>query len=182
MTKLKVNREGKIKLALSFAVVIYALYVSIADKSMDAIVTMLLSCAGDINIMASSGALTGIKENSFNSGVMCFALAHFGYVSAMGKNPLCMGITMTACVLIYICINLRPSDDKLLYIPYAIAILTSAINAWLFSYIAGIGMVLFLISDIVLSIFEDKNPKWQIVIWATYIPAQVLMLTAVLLN
>lgn len=182
MTKLKVNREGKTKLSLSFSVVIYALIVTIITRNWEAILIMLLACAGDINIMASRGALTGKKENTFNSGVMCFALAHFGYVSAMGRNPLCMGITMTACVLIYMCINLRPSDDKLLYIPYGIAIITNAVNAWNFSYIAGIGMILFVISDIVLSIFEEKNPKWQIVIWATYIPAQVLMLTAILLN
>lgn len=180
---LKINREGKTKLTLSLLLVGYALFISIYTKTIEPIVIMLISCFGDINIMASRGALTGKKEeNAFENGILCFSLAHFGYVSVMGRNPTCMIITMSAVVVIYALINKRPSGDKLAYIPYTIALVTSAVNAWHFSYIAGIGMILFLISDLVLSIFEDKDPKWQIVIWVTYVPAQILMLTALLLN
>ena len=183
MTKLlKINREGKTKLALSLLLVLYALCISIYNKTMEPIVIMLMSCFGDINIMASRGALTGKKEDTFEAGILFFSMAHFGYVSAMGRKPVCMIITMSAVVVIYSLINKRPSGDKLAYIPYTIALVTSAVNAWFYSYIAGIGMILFLISDLVLSIFEDKDPKWQIVIWATYVPAQILMLTALLLQ
>lgn len=183
MTKLlKINREGKTKLTLSLLLVVYALFISIYDKTMEPIVIMLMSCFGDISIMASRGALTGKKENTFETGILCFSMAHFGYVSAMGRNPVCMIITMSAVVVIYVLINKRPSGDKLAYIPYTIALVTSAVNAWLFSPLAGIGMILFLISDLVLSIFENKDPKWQIVIWVTYVSAQICMLTAILLQ
>lgn len=182
MNKLQINREGKIKLIFSLSAVCFSVYVSIVNKSLDAITAMTFSFIGDVCIMASRGALTGKKENTFNLGVMSFAFAHFIYVSAMGGRSIFILITMSSCIVIYGLINLKLKNDKLIYIPYTVSLLTSTINAWMYSVISGIGMILFLSSDGVLSIFEKKGIMYQIIIWVLYIPAQYLMLTALLLN
>lgn len=180
MNKLKINREGKSKLIASLSLVVYAFVVTLISKNVGAIIVMILSFFGDVCIMAKRGALTGKKENTFDLGVMFFGFAHLGYIITMGHRPVCIIIATIACIFICILMKVKP-NSKLIYIPYAIVLFTCAINAWFFLYIAGIGMILFLLSDGVLSLFEDKAPGYQILIWVLYVPAQYLMLTSILI-
>ena len=182
VTKLNVNREGKIKLILSLLVLAGSVYVAIAKQNILPFIAMFFSSIGDINIMASRGALTGKKEKTFDWGVVAFAAAHAVYIYAMGKRPVFVVISIVLFVAVLILTIIKPENAKWHFIPYTLILFTSLINSWLFAIIAGIGMVLFLLSDLTLSIFEEKGPKWQIPIWVEYIPAQILMQLALLLE
>lgn len=182
MKKLRLNSEGKMKLFLSLALFAYSVYVTFASKNMGAWYAMLLSTFGDIAIMASRGALTGKRERTFNIGVVFFSFAHLAYVGAMFNNEITVVIAVISFIAVALITWFQPRGKTWNFIPYAIALLNSAVNAWLFSWVAGVGMILFLASDLILSICEEKSPKWQIAIWATYVPAQVFMLTAILIK
>lgn len=178
---MKINREGKIKLFLSFALLGYSFLVSVITKNFLAFLAMFFSTSGDIYIMASRGVFCEQKKNSFKLGVVAFAFAHIIYIMAMQNEHSIAFVTisMTALFMV-ICLTVL-KDNNSNFIPYAICIIVNAINAFLFSWIAVAGMVLFLTSDAILSICEKKSSKWQIAIWATYVPAQVLILTSILL-
>lgn len=182
MTKLNVNREGKIKLFFSLAVLVGSVYVSISKQNILPFVAMFFASIGDTAIMASRGALTGKKEKTFDYGVVAFAASHAVYIYAMGKRPVFVVISIVLFIAVVILTKIKPENAKWHFIPYTLILFTSCANAWLFAIMAGIGMVLFLLSDLILSIFEEKNPKWQIPIWVTYIPAQILMQIALLLE
>lgn len=182
MTNLKVNQEGKVKLFLSVSVLVYSVYVSIAVNSIFPFIAMFFSSIGDIAIMASRGALTGKKENSFDWGVIAFSAAHTVYVYAMREErTVFLAIAISLFIAVLILTKIKPADKKWNYIPYTLLLFTSFANTWFFAILAGIGMVLFLSSDLILSICEEKSPKWQIPIWATYIPAQILILSSFML-
>lgn len=182
MKTIQINREGSVKLTLSFALLAYAVCVTAYTKNIFAFLAMFFSTTGDIAIMASRGAVTGKKERSFNIGVCAFAFAHMCYVCAMLNNNVTMAIALISFIAVSGITLFQPMDKKWNHIPYTVAIFNNAINTWLFSWVAGVGMILFLASDLILSVCEERNPKWQIPIWATYVPAQVFLLTAILLK
>lgn len=182
MKKLRINNEGKIKLFLSLSLFAYSLYVTFATKNMGVWYAMLLSTFGDVAIMASRGALTGRKERTFNIGVIFFSFAHLAYVGAMFNNEITVIIAVISFIAVALTTWFQPRGKTWNFIPYTVALLNAAVNAWLFSWVAGVGMLLFLASDAILSICEERSPKWQVAIWATYVPAQVMILTAILIK
>lgn len=179
---LRINKEGKVKLLLSFTLLAYALYVTAYTNNFFTFVAMLLSTIGDIAIMNSRGCLTGRKEPTFNVGVCAFSFAHMAYVCAMLNNNVTIVIALLSFSVTFVTTLFQPKGKKWNNVPYTVAIFNNAINAWLFGWVAGTGMVFFITSDLILSVCEEKSPKWQIPIWATYVPAQAFLLTALLLN
>ena len=83
---------------------------------------------------------------------------------------------------IFLNFNAKIKQGIWICIPYAVCLALNAVNSWSFSTLAGIGGILFLVSDAILSVFEKKSPKWQLAIWFTYVPAQICLLTAILIN
>ena len=181
--RIKINNEGKIKLLLTFSLLAYSICVSIKKSDIGALSFMLFATIADICIMASRGAVTGRKEKeAFNLGIILFTVVHFICSYIMQTEIIYNIICVAALYVVPIAVWLKPPLDKIAYIPYGIALVSNTINAWHFSIIAGIGATLFVISDAVLAICEERSPKWQILIWATYVPAQILLLTAILLS
>ena len=185
MKRLRINREGMVKEFLSLALVIFAIYVAITTKNLFAFFFFSFSNLGDTSIMASRGTFSGKKKNTFTLGVVFFAMAHVFYILAMKTQySIILGkVDLILCIFVII-LSIYPSarNDKLNFIPYAVCLIINVFNACMFSIIAGIGGFLFLASDGILSICEERNPKWQIAIWATYVPAQILLLTSILME
>lgn len=178
---MRINREGKIKLFFSSSLLLYSILVSIITKNFAPFLAMFFSSMGDIYIMASRGVFCEEKRNSFKPGVVSFAFAHMVYVTGMKHEHSIVFVSIAMVALIMVIYLSVTKNNNSNFVPYAICLITSAVNAWLFSWIAGIGMILFLASDAILSICENKSPKWQIAIWATYVPAQAFLLTAILI-
>lgn len=179
---LRLNQEGKVKLGFSFALLIFSLGVTLATKNKYVFLAMLCSSAGDILIMSSRGCF-GKKENQFENGVIAFAMAHLAYMVAMPTylSDTCLYIALWCFVLIiFLNFNAKIKQGIWICIPYAVCLALNAVNSWSYGTLAGIGGTLFLVSDAILSVFEKKNPKWQIAIWVTYVPAQICLLTAIL--
>lgn len=180
-----INREGKVKLFLSLSLLAYASYTAHMANNMSVIFAMLLSTIGDIFIMESRGVFEEQKRDSFTLGVIAFALAHLFYIIAIEtkySNYIAAGTIILVLITMYLAVAKKTRDTKACFIPYALCILSNAVNSWIFGLIAGLGMTLFIASDVILSLTEERNPKWQIAIWATYVPAQALLITSILLK
>lgn len=190
---MKVKRRGVIKILLSGTLLLYAIVTSILTRNLLVAVAMLSSTIGDIFLMSNKGDLgfEPQKSESLEMGICAFACAHLAYILAMRTekffiSALISGIAICAMTIIHIAPEKKKDQEQkahyILYELYAICILANAANAWMYSLIAGIGMTLFLISDIVVCISIGKNPKWQLITWTTYVPAQALLITATLIH
>lgn len=180
--RFNINQEGKIKLFLTFSLLAYSIYITILTKNFDVLSCMIFSTLGDICIMSSRGAVTGKNEKTFGLGVILFSIAHMEYILVMQSTRYIPIIAMVSVCLVIIISTMQKEGAKLNYIPYTVILFCNAINAWFYAPLAGIGMLFFLASDLILSICENRSPKWQIAIWATYVPAQILLLTAILIS
>ena len=183
----RITNEGKIKLSFSIALFIYSAIVVLLGGAKFALPAMICSTLGDIYIMASRGVFTerlNAKED-FSEGVFSFACAHMAYIIAMPteKSEYCFKIALICTVILAILkVNFKIRSSKIFCVPYAVCLIASVLNAYEYGILAAIGGTLFLLSDGILALFEEKDPKWQIAIWATYVPAQVCLLTAILIG
>ena len=182
---LRVSNEGIIKMSLSFSLLLYAFIISIIKKDGYIFIPMLCSTIGDLLIMSSRGVFDNRKQKSFEGGVVAFTLAHLSYLylmqTATFKDNLfkSAGVWAIALIIMYVFPNIRKT--KLFLGVYAIILITNLINAFAYSELAAIGGILFVASDLSLAIFEEKASKWQILIWAAYVPAQICLLTSLLM-
>lgn len=177
--------EKIIKLLLTFSLLIFSIIAAIISNNEIISIAMLCSSIGDILIMASRG-IFGTKKNKdqFIIGTLCFAIAHYGYLCALLQPQFFPLLIVEMCLVLGMitiaCIN-KFKTNKIINILYALCILISAVNAFNFHLVAGIGYVLFIISDIILIIKEDKERYWQIPIWIFYVAAQMCILTSPLI-
>ena len=190
MKRISITKEGKIKLILSFSLLIYSVIVSAITKEHDIFSAMIFSFFGDIFMLRNGLAFGNVKDESdFPFGVIMFALAHVVYLIIMQTNtPWHIIVTVIQWLLViaifisYIITTWYQKKRYIICIPYAICILIATINAWMFNVASGIGYTLFVISDLIIVIFKDNRPKWaNFAVWGTYVPAQVLILTSFLL-
>lgn len=185
---IKVNTEGKVKLILSFSLLIYSVVVGIITENIFVFPAMMLSTLGDISIMSYRKVFYSEGKEYFVNGVLFFALAHYCYLICMETkytvpNVIIATILLFIVVLIFTFVKEKRSD--VISVPYALVLLVNVFNALNFGLLAGIGGLLFLASDSILSIGEKKKAEgiaWQWAIWLTYVPAQALLLTAILLK
>lgn len=189
MKRINIKMEGAIKLAISIGLLVLSIVATIRTGNKFIMFGMAASTLGDFNIMNSRGVLWNPnKDNkSFAYGMICFSIAHLMYVFAMGGHKIFVGIEVLFCVLIIIMIwgqkdkeNFDPLESKVLQVLYAGCIITAAVNALFFFWIVALGYVLFISSDLTLSILEKKDPRGQIAIWALYAPGQVLIISGLL--
>lgn len=180
----RIKKEGWIKLALTAALSILALVVAFITHNSGVFAAMFSSTGGDIEIMSSRNALgTGKDKTRFTKGVVFFAIAHFLYSLSMmrGTKDWIIIVVLEMILFLAICAIAYQNDYKnttILNVCYAICLLFATINAWRFCMLAGIGYLLFVISDIILIIKEDKEPWWQIPIWVFYVSGQTCIITS----
>lgn len=178
---IRINKEGKIKLFLTISLLIYSAIVTGITEIYIVMLPMLASTIGDISIMSSRGCCTGKKEKSFEYGIIAFGAAHLLYI-AMMPTKISLKLLLIAVPLYAIAAWFAINKKRTLAsVFYALIIILNFINSILFHPLAMVGMIFFIISDILLAIFEDKNPKWQIAIWVTYVIAQICIITTFLL-
>lgn len=179
MGKLRINREGTIKLRLSLLLLAFSVAIAIKKENIVLFLPMLASTIGDIAIMSSRGCCTGKKENSFEYGIIAFATAHLYYICLM-KTVISPYLIVIAFLLLA-AIVFASENRNVASALYAVVIIMNAINSYFFHPLAFVGMILFIISDILLALFEDKSPWWQIPIWIFYVAGQICLLTSLFL-
>lgn len=184
----KINKEGLIKLFLSFSLLVYSIIVSVIAKNFIIAAAMLCSSIGDFCIMASRGVFSGKKrKDSFSAGVIMFAIAHCIYISAM-ENKYTDIFFIVAVLVMIVTSSAAQNIDKgakaetVMMVSYAVCLLINMINAFIFSILSGVGVIFFMISDGILALKEKKEPKWQIPIWITYVLAQICIITSFLIK
>lgn len=187
--KIRINKEGKTKLMLSFALLIYSVYVYISTGSYLAFIAMFASTIGDISIMSYRNCFHKKKNIHLMYGVVAFCVAHITYILAMetyfSKLLLYVGIIAFIFLLSVLAFVSKRKSRDIVFFLYSIVIGCNLINTFFYHNLAFTGMLLFVISDLVLLIGEKKkiNGIWlQVIIWATYVPAEALLLTSLLSN
>ena len=184
MTKLRIsiNKEGKIKLILTTLLFACSAVVTVISQWVYLVILpMFASTIGDISIMTSRGCCTGKKENTFEFGIIAFGAAHLLYI-AMMQTQYSLKILLIAFILYAITVCLAINKKRTAAsVFYAMIIILNFINSIFFHPLAMIGMILFIISDIILAIFEDKDPRAQIAIWFFYVTGQLCIITSFLL-
>ena len=187
--KMNMTTEGKVKMLLSVLLLVFALIVSGICKNIFIFFAMFFSSMGDFAIASSRGAIYREKKSKsdFYTGVSAFAFAHLVYVISMLHFKIEMPVFIKIIIGIlavssFIAYFMGETNNEHCTIPYAICLLSTCCVAFKFSIITGIGYILFLVSDLILALFEEKNQKWQYAIWGTYVPAQAVILTSFLLK
>ena len=180
------NTEGAIKFSLTLLMLMYSLVIAIVTKNLLIFLAMFLSTIGDIFIMTSRGCLKVLIGNSkkqFQNGVVAFGMSHLMYISTL-RTEFSTRLFWIAVpvVVILVCLRFFQNYESQIMVTYAAVLLMSLANCIDYSWIATVGAGLFIASDSILAICEKRNPKWQIAIWATYVPAQILLITSTILK
>lgn len=181
--KIRLTNEGKIKLVLSLSLMVYASIISIINRNFNAILPMLWSMIGDICIMSSRGCIFGGKKtNTFKFGIISFAVAHMTYIAVMQTKFSLTFFFISAFLFIFIMVTSLKCNKTVPSAIYAIILIMNFINSIFFDVLAVVGLASFIISDAVLAKYEEENERWQILIWATYVFAQICILTSLVLT
>ena len=183
-----VSNEGLTKLIITSLLSIYAVIVSIKiNNPFVAALPMLISSLGDISLMKNRNVFYNKDEMDFRHGVLFFMFAHIFYLNDMQtKFSLTALIIMVSMVIIFVVFAfiVKVKDDIKIVPFYAIVLITSVINTFFFSKVAFIGGLLFFISDSLIGLFillKKNGMNTQVAIWVTYVPAQILLLTSLML-
>ena len=182
MSKLRINAEGRIKLFFSLSLFIYSIFISVITEYHLIFLPMLGSTFGDSFIMASRGCLGKAYHDKdlFKLGIVSFALAHILYMINMPTETGNI-LPLITLLLVFVVAGTSRLNKTIPSAVYAIVLILAFINAIFFNWLAAIGYALFIISDGILAIFEEKNPKWQIPIWVFYVSGQACILSSFLL-
>lgn len=181
--KVRLTKEGKIKLLLSSLLFVYSIIVSIIKIESYAFLPMLWSMMGDICIMSSRGCIYGgEKTHTFKAGIISFAFAHMTYIAIMQTKISLTFFFISALLFILIVITAMKCNKAVPSAIYAIILILNFVNSIFFNVIATVGLASFIISDATLAKYEEKEEKWQILIWVTYVFAQICILTSLLIT
>ena len=187
MKKLRINREGKLKISLSLLLFLYSTVVGIMVNNVIIILAMFFSVVGDMLLLLNRGCFNEKKKETFNYGIIAFSVSHMIYMYVMRTGLLSnifLCITFVLIAILTILIGSKFKSRTVIFALYGIILLLNLFNSFNFSIIAAIGMFLFIFSDIVVAISKIRKKRTitgQIIIWATYICAQVCLLTSFLL-
>lgn len=180
--KQRITLEGKIKLPLSLALVVYSFVVS-GITGMLISTAMLLSFGGDFYLMKNGNCFYNKGNNDFNVGVFMFMLSHLWYAHMMNTAVSHIISPIIFCVAVIFAITILVGLKKKVVVIafYGIVLILSVVNTFNFNIMAFIGGMLFLISDACIGIFDFIKKKGlvrDLLVWGTYVPAQILMLTS----
>jgi len=184
---LRINREGKIKICLSFLLLFYAITVGIACNNIIIIFAMLFSSVGDVLLLVNRGCFNEKKKETFNYGIIAFSISHMLYIYAMTTSKLSNILIFIALGLIgtlIILVQINCKSKIIIFSLYGIIILLNFINSFNYSIIALVGMFWFVLSDIAVAVSKIRQKRTitsQFIIWITYIFAQICLLSSFLL-
>ena len=186
--RLEVNREGKIKLSITLLLLLFSFIASIISKNGIVALAMCGASLGDIFLMAKRGCLTGKEEKTFIWGIISFAGSHLFYLTAMKEARFAEELAWPMLILFIVMMIMEGVGIKHtvpICVPYGIMLILNLINSIYFNKLAIIGIILFIISDGSIVFFEIKKANRRfirdIVVWGTYIPAQICLITSFLL-
>lgn len=149
---------------------------------------------GDIALMWES------KRRFFKVGLIAFLIGHIIYIyliaqkvdflSVNKQNAILILILLTSGFVIFLTLRKKLNSLSPLVITYIVTILTLLFlsintynnNSFLYKTDLLAGVILFTISDVLLSqsVFNKNIPKAQVLIMATYIPAQLLIILSLI--
>lgn len=180
--KLRITLEGKIKLPISLALLVYSIIVSGLTGTMVAM-TMLMSFAGDVLLMKHGNCFYNKAPKDFAFGVLMFMASHAGYAKLMNttENENILSIMLCIGALYLIALLLGLENKVVISAIYVMVLILSVINTYYYNTMAFIGGLLFLISDFAIGIFDiirNRSLLRHIAVWGTYVPAQILMMTS----
>lgn len=183
--KRKVTLEGSVKLPLSLALVAYSIFVSSWTGTI-VVIAMLMSFCGDIYLLKHGNCFYNKGDNDLNAGMFAFMMSHILYANLMETSAskviiLIMSVVATAYT---IAIVSGLKNKIALTAFYVVVLFLSVINTFFFNTIAFTGGMLFLVSDFLIGLFDlmhDRSFKRHLLVWGTYIPAQILMLSSFLI-
>lgn len=181
----KITLEGKIKLVLSSMLVVYSIIISCLTGKL-VVTAMLMSFCGDIYLMKNGNCFHNKDECDFKIGVFMFMMSHIIYTGIMNTSvSKTIIFIMFIVVSIYIIvIALRLKGTVLIAAVYSGVLILSVINTGFSNTVAFIGGILFLISDALIGIcdvIKYKSLGRHILVWGTYVPAQILLLSSFLI-
>lgn len=184
--KRKITLEGRIKLPLSLALVGLAVYVSIRSGTI-AVIPMLLSFCGDIFMMKHGNCFRNKGDNDLYAGMFAFMMSHVFYVNLMEtpKNEVIIIIMVVIATIFAIAIAFGSKNKIALTALYVAVLILNVSNTFWVNTIALMGGMLFLVSDVMIGIFDimhDRTFKRHLLVWGTYVPAQILMLCSFLIK
>ena len=181
----RATNEGKVKSFITLTMLLYSGIVAIKCNNIFVFFAMFMCTTGDFSIMQSRGAILPKRKERFTLGIIAFSLGHCLFILAM-PTKISEILNVIAVISFYVLLLLvlypKTRTSKIQYIPYAVCILANAVNAYLYSVEAAVGAGWFIVSDIMVALFEEKDPRWQVPIWITYTLAPTLLITAILLN
>ena len=182
----KVTTEGKIKITLSLMLVVYSAIVSMIT-GIFVFLPMALSWGGDLALMKKRNCFYNKADADFKMGVFFFMLAHMFYAMRMETEinhfiVIAMGvIAIIVSNILADIVRIKGNKDIVIIPFYAIVLILSVVNTFFFNKMAFAGGILFFISDSLIGLFmllKNEGYGAQVAIWATYVPAQILMLTS----
>ena len=183
--KIRISMEGKIKLILSIALVAYSIVAS-SITGILIVAPMLLSFGGDFFLMKNGNCFFNKAAGDFRAGVFFFMLSHVCYARLMATEVSQTIISIMLCVIgmYLIAVVLGLKHKMAVSLIYVGVLILSVANTFHFNTVAFLGGVLFLISDFAIGFFDiikKRSLLRHMVVWGTYVPAQILMLTSFLI-
>lgn len=180
--KLRITLEGKVKLPLTLLLLVYSIIVSFIVKR-PIFAAMLWSNGGDYFMLKSGNCFYDKEDNDFYKGVFLFMISHMFYAGFM-NTPISniIIVIMLNIAAIYVCAIAFGVKNKIILVSfYVIILVLSVINAFNFNRMAFVGAIIFFISDALIGIFDiikNKSLLRHILVWGTYVPAQILLLSS----
>lgn len=180
--KLRITTEGKIKLPISLALVVYSIVTS-SITGILIVTAMLPSFGGDFFLMKNGNCFYNKTAWDFRLGVFFFMLSHVCYARLMVTEISQTILSIMGCVIgVYLIAIILGLKHKLVVSAIYVGVLVlSVVNTFYFNTMAFVGGMLFLVSDFAIGIFDiihKKNLLREIVVWGTYVPAQILMMSS----
>lgn len=181
----KTTLEGRIKLGVSSTLVVYSIIASIITRNF-VFIPMLSSFGGDVSLMKKRDCFHNKSDKDFRTEVLFFMAAHISYAMLMrtAESNWRIDVMLIAAMLLWFFALLGVNNPIITIALYAVVLTLSAINMYHFNMVAFIGGMLFVLSDSLIGLFmilKKDDIVSQILIWVTYVPAQILIITSFLL-
>lgn len=181
-SKKRITPEGMVKLPLSLALVVYSIVTS-SITGILIVTAMLPSFLGDVFLMKNGNCFFNKAAGDFRAGVFFFMLSHVCYARLMETKVSQTITSIMLCVIgVYLIAIILGLKHKLVVSAIYVGVLIlSVVNTFHFNIVAFVGGLLFLISDAFIGLFDVIKKKGfvrDLLVWGTYVPAQILMMSA----
>lgn len=184
--KLRLTTEAKVKMPLTIALVVYSIFVT-SWTGMIVVIAMLMSFCGDIFMLKQANCFYNRENNDLSIGMFMFMISHILYAHMMNTNinEVIILIMVSFATVYAVVLAFGVKNKIVLAAFYVVILILNVANTFFFNTIALSGGMLFLISDVLIGICDiigERSFKRHVLVWGTYIPAQLLLLTSFLVK